>query len=349
MSLVNVLIIIAAFGALMNVIPFFWYDFNERKQTSIVRVLKVRALFEDYGNGITNDQQLVEGIDIIRNARAMAGETPKTVNKKDYKSIKDKAERKAAKKAYKEALEFNEEIEISKFVCDELDKFSTDTFKYQYNVQKGIYEAGLESLKLMNLDEINSEMAAAKAMPKSTKEEKDIRKFAVELARNKKSAFKALNKYFADEQLVKPDYAELEKLFDVEDACDDKLKALYLELKDAKKAKDSAKVKSLKAEIKSYETKKAEARKASKVEMDRHAYFARAAKPYLDAEKLVKQEENYKHLDDIAEMYDDAKARYEAELAAQEAKTLKEKEEQAAYAAQLKAEKAAKKAAKKNK
>ena len=196
----------------------------------------------------------------------------------------------------------------------------------------------------MNIDDINAELAAAKAMPKG-----EIKKFAIEVARNKKSSFKALNKYYTNTELIQPDFAELEKIFDVEDACDDKLKALYLELRDAKKAKDSAKVKSLKADIKAYETKKAEARKASKAEMDKHAYFARAAKPYLDAEKLVKQEENYKHLDDIAEMYDDAKARYEASLAEQEAKALKEKEEQEAYAAQLKAEKAAKKASKKNK
>ena len=340
LSLINVLVVVAAFGALMNVIPFFWYDFNERKQKSVVRVLKVRALFEDYGNGITNDAQLVEAIDIIRNSREMADKTPIGTSKKDYKKIKDKKERKAT-------IEFDEEIEISKFVCAELDKFSTDTFKYQYNVQKGIYDAGLDGLKLMTLDEINAEMANAKAMPKATEEEKNIRKFAIEVARNKKSALKALNKYFVNEELVQPDFAELEKLFDIEDACDEKLKALYLELRDAKKAKDSAKVKSLKTEIKSYEAKKAEARKASKAEMDRHAYFARAAKPYLDAEKLVKQEENYKHFDDIAEMYDEAKARYEQAQAEEEARILKEKAEAEAYAAQLKAEKAAKKAAKK--
>lgn len=349
LPLCHVLIIIAAVGAFMNVVPYFWYDFNERKQKSIIRVLKVRALFEDYGNGITNDAQLVEGIDIIRNARKMATKELKILDKSSYKSIKDKVAKKAAKKAYKDDFNYNEEIEISKFVCEELDKFSTDTFKYQYNVQKGIYEAGLNGLKLLNMDEINAEKASAKAMPKGTKEEKDIRKFALEVARNKKSACKALKKYFADEDLVKPDFAELEKIFDVEDACDEKLKALYLELKDAKKAKDSAKAKSLKADIKAYEAKKSEARKASKAEMDKHAYFARAAKPYLDAERLIKQEENYKHFDDIAAMYEEAKLRNEQAEAEAEAKALKEKEEQEAYAAQLKAEKAAKKAAKKSK
>ena len=348
MSLIRVLIIVAAVGAFMNVVPYFWYDFNERKQKSVVRVLKVRALFEDYGNGITNDAQLVESIDIIHNAREMADETAKEVSKKDYKSIKDKAERKAAKKAYKEALEFNEEIEIGKFVCDELDKFSGEVGKYQYNVQKGIYDAGLQGLKLMTLDEINAEMASAKAMPKGTAEEKEIRKFAIDVARNKKNACKALQKYFANEELVQPDFAELEKIFDAEDACDAKLKELYLQLKDAKKAKDGT-AKSIKADINAYEAKKKEIRKASKAEMDLHAYFARAAKPYLDAEKLVKQEENYKHFDEIAEMYEESKARYEQAMAEAEEKARREKEEADAYAAQLKAEKAAKKAAKKNK
>lgn len=340
MSLIRVLVIVAAIGALMNVVPYFWYDFNERKQKSVVRVLKVRALFEDYGNGITNDAQLVEGIDIIRNARKMAGETPKATSKKEYKKIKNRKERKAA-------MEFDEEIEISKFVCDELDKFSTDVFKYQLNVQQGIYSAGLKGLKLMNMDEINAEMASAKAMPKGTEEEKEIRKFAIEVARNKKNACKALNKYFANEELVQPDFAELEKIFDAEDACDAKLKQLYLDLKDAKKAKDKVTAKAIKSEIKAYEAKKKEIHKASKAEMDKHAYFARAAKPYLDAEKLVKQEENYKHFDEIAEMYEESKARYEQAMADAEAKALKEKEEQEAYAAQLKAEKAAKKAEKK--
>ena len=348
LPLIHALIIIAAVGAAMNVIPFFWYDFNERKQKSVIRVLKVRALFEDYGNGITNDASLVEGIDIIRNAREMADKEPKTLEKA-YKSIKDKVEKKAAKKAYQADFEYNEEIEISKFVCDELDKFGTDTFKYQLNVQQGIYSAGLQGLKLLDAGEIEAELNAAKAMPKGTKEEKDIRKFAIEVARNKKSACKALKKYFADEELVQPDFAELEKIFDTEDACDEKLKALYLELKDAKKAKDKATVKSLKADIKAYEAKKADAKKAAKSEMDKHAYFARAAKPYLDAEKLVKQEENYKHFEDIAAMYEESKARKEQAEAEAEAKALKEKQEAEAYAAQLKAEKAAKKAAKKHK
>ena len=74
----------------------------------------------------------------------------------------------------------------------------------------------------------------------------------------------------------------------------------------------------------------------------KNPYFG--AKPYLDAEKLVNQEENYKHLGEIEAMYEEAKVRYEAAMAEAEAKAQKEKAEAEAYAAQLKAEKAAKKA-----
>ena len=80
--------------------------------------------------------------------------------------------------------------------------------------------------------------------------------------------------------------------------------------------------------------------------MDEHAYFSRAAKPFLNAEKLVNQAENYKHLDEIAEMYEEAKARNEAAIAEAEAKAQKEKEEEKEYAAKLRAEKAAKRAKK---
>lgn len=340
-NLLQVLIVVAAIGALMNVIPYFWYDFNERKQRSIVNVLKIRALFEDYGNGITNDAQLVEGIDIIRNAREMAEKTPNATKKSEYKKIKNRKERKAA-------MKFDEDIEIAKFVCEELDKFSTPAFQYQYAVQSRIYAAGLSGLKAMTAESVAAEMADAKAMPNNTADEKAIRKAAVEIARVKKGAVKSLAKYFSDQELIQPDFADLEKLFDAEDECDAKLKELYLNLKDSKKAKDG-KAKSIKAEIKALEAKKATIRKQSKAEMDNHAYFARAAKPYLDAEKFVKQEENYKHFDDIAEKYEESKARHELAMAEAEAKAKKEIEEQKAHAAQIKAEKAAKKAEKKNK
>lgn len=350
-SLLHVLIIVSAVGALMNVIPYFWYDFNEKKQKSVVRVLKVRALFEDYGNGALKDDQLVEAIDLIRYARTTAALLPKEVSKKDYKSIKDKAERKLAKKAYRAALEQNEEIEISQFVCDEMDKFSTDLVREQLSVYRQVYSAGLHGLWNLSMEEIRAELAAAKAMPATNAHEKELRKFAIEIAKKKKSSRKAIDKYFKDDMSAfkKPEFAVLEGYFNDEDACDDRLKVLYAELHTAKKSGDSAKVKELKNEIAAVQIKRKQARLNSKKEMDRHAYFNRAAKVYLDAEKLIKQEENYGRFEEIAAMYDDAKLRDEQAKAEAAAAAERLKQEEEALTAKLKAEKAAKKAAKKNK
>lgn len=343
-SLLHVLIIVSAVGALMNVIPYFWYDFNEKKQKSVVRVLQVRALFEDYGNNALDDGKLVEAIDLIRNARETAALTPKEVSKKDYKSIKDKAARKAAKKAYRASLELNEEIEVSKFVCEELDKFSTDVVKHQLLAYKKVYDAGLAGLRATDMAELRAELAAAKAMPKTNETEKELRKFSIEVAKKKISSRKAIDKYFKDgADFSKPDFAVLEGYFDAEDACDDKLKVLYSEQRLAKKAHDTAKAKACKAEIAAEQVKRKQARKDSKAEMDRHAYFNRAAKPYLDAEKLIKQQENYSRFDEIAAMYDEAKVRHETAMAEAAAEAARIKAEEDALNAKIKAEKAAKK------
>ena len=110
-KIMGVVIVMAGIGAFLNMVPYFFYDLSESKQKSIVRILKIRAMFEDYGNGIVNNEGLVEAIDIIRKARTYEGAEPKSVTKKD---------KKADKKAYKAALEHNEEIELSKLVLAEL-------------------------------------------------------------------------------------------------------------------------------------------------------------------------------------------------------------------------------------
>ena len=349
-NLLHVLIIVSAFGALLNVIPYFWYDFDERKQKSVVRVLKVRALFEDYGNGALNDGQLVEAVDVIRDAKEMAVAQPKDTDKSIYKNQKDKALRKAAKKQYRANLEYNEEIEVSKFVCAELDKFSTDLMKHQVAVYQRVYDEGLKGLYNSKMDDLVADYKKAKAMPKSTQAEKELRAFAIEVARNKKSARKAIDKYYPDfNTFVEPDFAVLDALFDKEDELDAKIQKLYNDLRDAKKAKDADAIKALKTEIKKYNAEVKIARDNSKKEMDKHAFFGRAAKPYLDAKRLMEQKENYSHFEEIAAKYDDAKVRFEADEARKKAEAEKLDAEEKALRAKIKAEKAAKKAAKKNK
>ena len=265
-----------------------------------------------------------------------------------YITIRGKGEllaklRKEAKKAYRADVDFNEEIDISKFVVDELNKFDTELGKKKVEVYKMYLMAGLDGIKNASLAEAKSELKSAKALPKSNLEEKEERKFFIELARSKVSAVKAYNKYFGSvNELRELDFAVIDDYFAQEDSLDDKIAELAKLSHVAKKDKDADEVKRLKAEIKKYSDERKKVRNLSKAEMDKHAQFNRAAKPYVDAKKVLTQYENFQHLDEIAAQYDEAKARAEAEEKAKELENERKRKE-------LEAELAKRKAARKKK
>lgn len=335
-KIVGTIILMAAFGAFLNMVPYLFYDLKEKDQRGIIRVLKIRAMFEDYDNGVRNDAELVEAIDIIREARETAVLPLKEIDKK--LSGKERRKLKAE----------NEEIEIAKFVVAELEKFSSKLVMTKVAANEEVYRAGLAGLFNANMDDINAELAAAKIMPSGTPEEKELRKFAIEIAKNKKASRKAITKrYKSVSEFVQPDFAAVERLYNAEDAADERIRELYLKRDEAKKDKDKELVTSINVEIKALKLEKKQIEKDIKVEMDKHADFARAAKPYLDAEKLMKDKENYAHFDDIAAMYEESKAAAEAARQAKIDEQKRLEEEKAAKTRQLKEEKEAAKAAKK--
>lgn len=346
-KLMSVLIIMAAAGAFLNTVPYFFYDFNEKKQKSVIRVLKIRSLFEDYGNNALDNHKIVEAIDLVEKSRKMAAETPKTVTKEMYKNISDKKQRKAAKKEYKEALNFNEEIEISKFVCAELDKFKSENYIYQVKVYSEILENGLAGIVNANEADLRREIALAKAMPKNTQDEKEHRSFCIELAKKKLSAKKAFDKnYHSLDEFVEPDMADLTAIFDQEDELDAQIFELNTKKTQLRKEGDNengAKINSL---LKNITAKRRKLQKAERAKMDEFAKFNRAAKPYIDARKLLLQQENYSHFEEIAALYDEAKEKADAEdKEKQIIADLKRREQQE----ELEARKAAKAARKANK
>lgn len=346
-KLMTVLIIMAAAGAFLNTVPYFFYDFNEKKQKSVIRVLKIRSLFEDYGNNALDNHKIVEAIDLVEKSRKMAAETPKTVTKEMYKNISDKKQRKAAKKEYKEALNFNEEIEISKFVCAELDKFKSENYIYQVKVYSEILKNGLAGIVNANEADLRREIALAKAMPKNTQDEKEHRSFCIELAKKKLSAKKAFDKnYHSLDEFVEPDMADLTAIFDQEDELDAQIFELNTKKTQLRKEGDNengAKINSL---LKNITAKRRKLQKAEKAKMDEFAKFNRAAKPYIDARKLLLQQENYSHFEEIAALYDEAKEKADAEDKEKQIMAdLKRREQQE----ELEARKAAKAARKANK
>ena len=312
LNLLHVLILFSALGAALNVIPYFWYDFNETKQKSVVRSLKIRAMFEDYGNGVLKDEDLVETCDILRNAFELENREKAEISRKSYRKIKEKAARKEAKKEYKAQKELNEEIEISRFVAAEVRKFESPLYIDKIKAGRESADAGLDGIKAYTKERVTDELKAAKAMPKGSKQEKEMRSAFVDTARSKVSAYKAYQKYYAGKEgFEEPDFKVLEGFFDKEDECDEKIGRINREISALRKSGKKDEIKTLKKEIESLAKERKEARRNSEKEMNRHARFNRAAKPYLDAVKLLKEKDNYENLEKIYGLYDEAKARLE--------------------------------------
>lgn len=331
----DVLIIAAVIGAALNFVPYLFYDLTETKQRGIVKVLKIRAMFEDYGNGILRDESIVEAIDIIdeanllykdrtlmttkddiKKAERLPARTPeeKEFKKNEIKRLKaaykefntqnrgikkdrinqakampkstdaEKAARKAAIKAAKkenrELNKLNADISVCDFIIDEMNKY--DTLRIKKQVERSIALDGAGYAGIFNYSK--EDMAEAKALPKSTHEEREIRSDAITRARALKNARKAMIKFYGSpENIVEPS----DDAFKAAEALPDDTFAHQLEKK----------------------------RTVKKLVNEKSKYI-RSVKPLLDARRQLTEKENYAHLDDIRARYADAKANTDAEYEA---------------------------------
>lgn len=331
----DVLIIAAAIGAALNFVPYLFYDLTETKQRGIVKVLKIRAMFEDYGNGILRDESIVEAIDIIdeanllykdrtlmttkddiKKAERLPARTPeeKEFKKNEIKRLKaaykefntqnrgikkdrinqakampkstdaEKAARKAAIKAAKkenrELNKLNADISVCDFIIDEMNKYNTLRIQKQVERSRALEAAGYNGI----FDYNKEIMIEAKALPKSTHEEREIRSDAITRARALKNARKAMIKFYGSpENIVEPS----DDAFKAAEALPDDTFAHQLEKK----------------------------RTVKKLVNEKSKYI-RSVKPLLDARRQLTEKENYAHLDDIRARYADAKANTDAEYEA---------------------------------
>lgn len=358
----DVLIIAAAIGAALNFVPYLFYDLTETKQRGIVKVLKIRAMFEDYGNGILRDESIVEAIDIIdeanllykdrtlmttkddiKKAERLPARTPeeKEFKKNEIKRLKaaykefntqnrgikkdrinqakampkstdaEKAARKAAIKAAKkenrELNKLNADISVCDFIIDEMNKYDTLRIKKQVERSRALEAAGYAGIFYYSKED----MAEAKALPKSTHEEREIRSDAITRARALKNARKAMIKFYGSpENIVEPS----DDAFKAAEALPDDTFAHQLEKK----------------------------RTVKKLVNEKSKYI-RSVKPLLDAKRQLTEKENYAHLDDIRARYADAKANTDAEYEARRVEIERLEEERKADLERRKQERLAKK------
>ena len=339
-AIFGVLIAASVVGAAMNVIPYFFYDLTEVKQQGIIKVLKIRALFEDYGNGILKDSDLVETIDIIKQAKALECAQPKDI--KAYKlainQAKDKTSKKVAKKEYNDAKQYNVDIEISKMILEEMARFDTTFGRIQLDQARKTASLGYDAIYNYNRNELTN----AKALPKSTEEEKEFRKNAISVAKDFVDAQKVAKKYF-DNSIVEFDASVFEKLFEREDEISAKIEEAYNNLYKANDEKDKEEIAHFKAEIKNLKKKRAFIEKEIKDATTENSLYARAARPVIKAQKLLIQAENYAKLGEIESLYEDAKARHEKAIEDARIEAERVEAEKKAHVAKIRAEKAARK------
>ena len=280
-NLFEVLIFWSIIGAILNLIPYLFYDLTESKHRGYVLVLKIRAMFEDYGNGNLDDGELIEAMEIINTARSLKGKEVQKIDRSQLKKAKKMPKKtQEQKSARAEAIhnaraqiklirEENENIESMPIVIEELEKFSTLRYQKQLESAREVYGLG----PLYHFDNAKIELSMAKAMPKSTKEEKEIRSDAITLARTKILSAKLIKKYGS--HLQAPDERILEEI----------------QNRDTKSFFDTIKQKQ---DLKAY-TKAV-------------SNYKNACAPYDKAKNLIIQFENYNHLNEIEELYESVKA-----------------------------------------
>ena len=194
-NLFEVLIICSIIGAFLNLLPFFFYDLTENKHKAYVGVLKIRAMFENYSIGLLEDEELIDVMAIINEARESLGREKINIEKKDSREIK------------KQIKEINLAIERAPIIMQDLNKFTTKAGKER--LCRAQEDASREELYLY--DNIAEEMKAAKTLPKKTEEEKEIRTDALNNLRAKKRAAALIKKY-GKENIILPPESEKEEI-----------------------------------------------------------------------------------------------------------------------------------------
>ncbi len=279
----SVLIIASAIGAALNVIPYFFYDFTETKQKAIINVLKIRAMVEDYAKNPQADKSHNEAVEIIKNAQLLSNKTPYNL-----------AEFRQNKAEFKIRKQENEEIQIARFVMEELNKYNTPEGKAELSEAKMLTANGPESF-------MTAEFPAKreiKALPKETQVQINLRRDALMRAESIKNAKRTLKKHYKN-GLEPFDTALLDELYSAENSAQTKLLEVSKALSTAKQTHSTEILQELKAEFKEVQAQKKEIKQKIKVAEHRYSLYCRAVKPYIDAQRVIAQADGYSRLEEI--------------------------------------------------
>lgn len=276
-NLFQVIIICSAVGAFLNLVPYFFYDLTENKHKAYVDVLKIRAMFENYGLGVLDDEQLKETMEIIHSSRELENKEKQKYDKALLKQAKklpkataeEKEKRheeiKKAKATLREIKETNLAIDRNYIVIEDLDKYNGEAAKINLALAEKIIALGEGYI----YSDAKADLQKAKAMPKNTQTEKKTRDFAIKLARAEKESAALIMKH-GEACLKAPDSKEKEEII-------------------ARETPSFADTLKQRRDLKRY--------------MKKESVYSRITKPYRDAQNYVTQWENYTHYEELEERY----------------------------------------------
>lgn len=283
-----ILCVLSIIGAILNLIPFSFYSLSREKHRNIIKVLRYRALFDDYENDCLNAEEIVLAIDGIRegyeilnapmpNLKALKAQVKEAkalpAATLETKAARNKAIR-AARKGVQAGKKLIEQKGAVSILIDELTKFQKPE-----NIRLVQRAKDLVAIGLTHLSGINpSVLDEAKALPSATKEEKALKNDEVKRAKAMLKMAKKIRKNYPD-GIREPDPETLRKALDMPYATREESRA------------------------------RAKAVKAAEKEIQ---LFHTTLKPYQDAQKLVRDERVSRTIyPEIEKMYDNARAEVE--------------------------------------
>ena len=260
----GMLVTASVVGAILNVLPYFFYDLTETKQRAMISVLKIRTFFEDHPALPADAGDRPEALALIDEAMAFAGETKRAIPKKGM-----------AKQDRKRCLAENEKIEMAAYILAELRRFESEEGRAELETARKIAAAGLSGFSCAD--------------------------FGIAFNRDIALARKTIRKHYPA-GIEAFDSAVFEELYAAADETALAIDACHQSLLRAKNAKDPRAQKQARAALADLRIKKAKIERELKEAAKQNAIYNEAARPYVKANRLLLLEKGYRLYADTAIM-----------------------------------------------
>lgn len=212
-SLFLVLCILAIIGAVLNLIPFCFYSMSKEKHQNIIRVLRYRALFDDFESGDFNADVIKNGVEAVRSGLELKNSPVPDLKtmKENMKSLKGEDKEKARKEYLKAKAFASEQAEVGIFM-EELNKFDTPQWQHKLESARKLIAKDISALAFMD----ESIIVQARNMPKHNKTERALRKYYIKQAKAIVKSGNLIKKNYPD-GIVKPDMDKLNEAYALPD------------------------------------------------------------------------------------------------------------------------------------